>query len=335
MSVTSAQAVARAAAGMSAVVLGFLALASSAYCADSTMPPEAARVTVVNPKRECFSATVRVSGFLVPRMEGVVRLDPDGSRITEVLVGKGDVVTAGQVMARFARPTIDTGGEAGPRPGAGAPGDLAARAAANPPGTPPNPTAAPTSNNPIRAPFAGTVLESTASVGATASPFGEPLFRIAADGEIEVEAEIPSIHVLMLAPGQTARVEVEDDRELNGQVRLVFVEINPITQMGRARIAVNGEALVAGKFVRATIDVKRSCGIVIPRSAISYRTAGTSVQVVRDGTIETRNVRVGLRSGRNAEIQEGLAESDVVVANAGTSLRDGDTVNPVFRDKPE
>lgn len=328
----SAQAFARCASGVGATVLGLLALSAPAGSADLMMPPEAARVTVVSPKQECFSATVRVPGRLVPRMEGVVRLDPDGSRITEVLVGTGDAVTSGQVMARFSRPTFDTGGEAGPRPGA--PGDP--RMAANPPGNPPNPTPAPTSNNPIRAPFAGKVLASTASVGATASPFGEPLFRIAADGEIEVEAEIPSIHLLMLAPGQTARVEVEDGRELSGQVRLVFVEINPMTQLGRARIAVSGgEALVAGKFVRATIDAKRRCGIAIPRSAISYRTGGTSVQVVRDGVIETRNVRVGLRSDRNAEIQEGLAENDTVVANAGTSLRDGDTVNPVFRDKSE
>src|SRR5262249_60809122 len=107
MSVMSAQAFARCACGMSSIVLGFLAWGSPAYCADSTMPAEAARVTVVNPKPECFSARVRVSGFLVPRMEGVVRLDPDGSRITEVLVGKGDSVTSGQIMARFSRPTID------------------------------------------------------------------------------------------------------------------------------------------------------------------------------------------------------------------------------------
>ena len=188
----------------------------------------------------------------------------------------------------------------------------------------------------IRAPVAGRVVESTASVGSTASPLGEPLFRIAGDSEIEVEAEVPGIYVPILARGQTARVEVDDGRELSGYVRLVFVEVDPITQTGRARISVESDpSLLAGKFVRATIDARRSCGVSIPRSAISYRADGTSVQVVRGDVIETRNVRVGLRSDLNAEILGGLAEGDVVVANAGTSLRNGDKVKPVFRKKAD
>jgi multidrug efflux pump subunit AcrA (membrane-fusion protein) len=332
---TSARVVAHGAARVTSIVLGFCALAGAAHGADTTMPPEAARVTVVKPKNACFSAAVRVSGFLVPRVEGTLQIEPDGSRVTEVLVAQGDVVTAGQVMARLARPTFDVGGEQARR-SPSAQGELATRAGANVAATAPSAAGASPSTTTIQAPFAGKVLESTARIGAVASPLGEPLFRIAAEGEIEAEVEIPSAHIPILAPGRAARVEVEDGRELSGHVRLVFVEINPITQLGRARISLDGDpSLVAGKFVRATIDARRSCGIAIPRSAISYRTEGTSVQVVRDGAIETRNVRVGLRSDLDAEIQEGLAEGDVVVANAGTSLRDGDTVTPIFRDKPE
>jgi RND family efflux transporter MFP subunit len=180
------------------------------------------------------------------------------------------------------------------------------------------------------------VIESAARVGATASPFGEPLFRIAADGEIEVEVEVPGIHVPLLAPGQSARIALEDGRELSGRIRLVSVEIDPITQMGRARISVDDDpSLLAGRFVGATIDARRSCGVAVPRSAISSRAGGTSVLIVRAGVVETRNVRLGLRSDQDAEIQEGLVEGDVVVANAGTSLRDGDKVKPVFREKSD
>jgi hypothetical protein len=85
-------------------------------------------------------------------------------------------------------------------------------------------------------------------------------------------------------------------------------------------------------FVRATIDSKRSCGVSIPRSAVRYRSQGTSVQVVRDDIIETRFVQVGLNSDTNTEIVSGVREGDMVVANAGSSLRDGDKVTPIVAD---
>jgi HlyD family secretion protein len=343
-----------------AVVFIGLVCGSGVRAADPAVPPPL--VSVVSASNECFSAAVEVTGFLVPRAESIIRLEPDGSHLTAVLVGEGDMVSAGQVMARVARPAFDipnipaeaaarpgTGFPAEPiRPGAGAGGEpparglsaAAAEAAARPTSasasaTPNSPVAAPAAI-PIRAPIAGRVIESNASVGTTASLLGEPLFRIAADGEVEVEVEVPGLHVPILAAGQTARVVVEARRELSGHVRLVFVEINPITQLGHARISVDGDSsLIPGKFVRVTIDARRSCGVAVPRAAISYRADGPSVQVVRDDAIETRNVRVGLHSDIDAEIEDGLKAGDVVVANAGTSLRDGDQVKPVFAEKPK
>ena len=45
-------------------------------------------------------------------------------------------------------------------------------------------------------------------------------------------------------------------------------------------------------------------------------------------TIETRLVQVGLHSDTHAEIRDGVREGELVVANAGSSLRDGDKVRP-------
>ncbi len=327
----------------STIMLGFLALGNPANAVETAASP-IIPVAAVRATNECFSATVRVLGFFVPRVESVVRMDADGSRITAVLVGEGDVVTEGQIMVRLARPTYDVAGvpgepamrgsvvtgEAPPRAG---PGELALRGSPSPPGSPP---VASSSTGVIRAPSNGIVLESEASVGTTASLLGEPLFRIAVDNEFEVEVEVPGIHVPILAPGQTARVEIEAGRELSGHIRLVYTEINSTTQLGRARITVDGDSsLLAGRFVRATIDARRSCGISVPRSAISHRTTGPYVQVVHSGLIESRIVKVGLHSDLNTEIEEGLADGDVVVANAGTSLRDGDKVRPLFRDKAD
>ena len=255
----------------------------------------AAQVTVVRAVNACFSAAVRVTGFLVARSEAVVTFETPGFKISEVLVGEGERVTAGQNLVRL------------------------------------TPISGDGSATTLKAPAAGLVTRSTAAIAATASGApGEPLFRIAIDNEIELEADIPSIHVPMLATGQSARIQLADSRELSGRVRLVPASVDQKTQLGRARVSLErASGLRLGIFARATIDASRSCGISVPRAAVTYRTEGASVQIVRNDMVETRRVQIGFHSDDDIEIRNGLREGDTVVANAGSSLRDGDKVKPI------
>jgi multidrug efflux pump subunit AcrA (membrane-fusion protein) len=264
-------------------------------------PAQIVQVTVVRVRNACFSAAIRVTGFLVARQEAIVPLDAPGAKVTEVLAAEGDRVTTGQAMARVTRPILE------------------------------GPEAGKTVTVTLKAPAAGLVTRSTAVVGITTNPLQpEPLFRIAVDGEIELEAEVPSIHVPLLAPGQSVRAEIENT-QLGGRVRLAPAAIDERTQLGRARLSLERDSsLKLGMFASATVDANRSCGLSIPRSALFYRTDGPSVQIVRDDTIETRLVQTGFHSDTDTEIREGLREGDLVVANAGSSLRDGDKVKPVF-----
>jgi multidrug efflux pump subunit AcrA (membrane-fusion protein) len=268
-------------------------------------------VRVVHAVRECFSDSIFVTGFLVAKQEALVLIN-EGSRITEVISREGDQVKAGQVIARAVR-------QDGPPSGATAA------------------TARPTSTEiTLKAPASGLVIQSTARVGAVPSPRGEPMFRIMIDKEIEFEAEVPSIHVPKLRIGQAARVNIEYGVEMNGRIRRVPAEIDRITQIGRARLSVSQDpSLRVGLFARATIDASQSCGVAAPREAVFVRTDGTSLQVVRNQKVETRRVRLGLSSDSKFEIREGLEEGDIVVANAGTSLHDGDQVQTTFVDESD
>ena len=69
----------------------------------------------------------------------------------------------------------------------------------------------------------------------------------------------------------------------------------------------------------------------MPRTAIDRLT----LQVVKGNIIETRRVRVGLTSETSTEILEGLDVGETVVADAGTSLHDGDQVKTMFADELE
>ena len=260
---------------------------------------------VVRASSGCFSAAIRVAGMLVARTEALVLPEVEGYRVVQILAREGDTVTANQALARLTRQAEGASSSAG------------------------------ASTAVIRAPAGGLVIQNNAVVGAIASARAGPLFRIAVDGEIELAAEVPSIYVPKLEPKQAVRVVTEDKRDLTGRVRTVPAEINPQSQLGRVRISVERDpALRVGEFARATINASRSCGVSVPKSAVLYRTEGTSVQVVRDdNVVETRRVRVGLFSESAVEIREGVKEGELVVANAGTSLHDGDKVKPTLQDE--
>ncbi|HKU04941.1 MAG TPA: efflux RND transporter periplasmic adaptor subunit [Bradyrhizobium sp.] len=260
-----------------------------------------ALVVVAKTVNACFSDMVRVTGFIVPKREAVVGADQEGSKVTDLFVREGDIVTENQELARLSPPPPQPGQQGG--------------------------RSGPIS---LRAPAAGLITEVRTIVGAPASPQAGPMFRIAVNNEIELDAEVPSVHILKLNPGATARISRDGAPDLVGRVRLVSPQIDRTSQLGKVRIALTSNpSLKVGMFARANIDAKRSCGVAVPHTAIDRLT----VQVVKGNTIETRKVRVGLSSETSTEILEGLDVGEIVVADAGTSLHDGDQVKTMFADE--
>jgi len=288
----------------------FLGLAAGYYWWEHRPEPEVkdtpgqALVVVTKSTNACFSDLVRVTGFVVPRREAVVGADQEGSKVTDLFVREGDTVTENQELARLSPPPQLPGG---------------------PPGAP-----KPSAPISLRAPAAGLVTEVRTIVGAPASPQAGPMFRIAVNNEVELDAEVPSVHLPKLNPGATARISRDNAPDVIGRVRLVSPQIDRSTQLGRVRISLtNNPSLKVGMFARASIDAKRSCGVAVPHTAIDHLT----VQVIKGNTVETRKVRVGLVSDTSTEILEGLDVGEIVVADAGSSLHDGDQVKTMFADE--
>ncbi|VFU10025.1 efflux RND transporter periplasmic adaptor subunit [Methylocella tundrae] len=274
------------------------------------------RVSVAQAASACFSEGIHATGFLAPRSDAVVVLTQEGYAVAEILASEGDVVAEGQPLVRLDR--VES-----PSPYAQAAAQQAAAQG----------QAAPPASIVLRAPAAGSIVASSARIGAIASPRAEPLFRLAVDGLIEAVAQVSSVYLAEIKEDQSARVQTDDGRDMTGRVRRIASEIDAATQMGQVRLALERDpALRVGRLIRATIDARHSCGVSIPRSALSYTSEGASVQVVRGRAIETVRVKVGLIAGGDAEIEAGLHSGDLVVANAGASLRDGDIVSPVLRE---
>ena len=124
--------------------------------------PSQALVIVTKSTNACFSDMVRVTGFIVPRREAQIGVDQEGSRVTELFVREGDMVTENQELARLTAPPQQPGA-----PG-GRTGPIS-----------------------LRAPAAGLVTEVRTAVGAPASPQAGPMMRIAINNELELDAEVP------------------------------------------------------------------------------------------------------------------------------------------------
>lgn len=182
----------------------------------------------------------------------------------------------------------------------------------------------------VRSPVDGIVSRRAARIGAIATGLGDAMFRIIARGEIELDAEVPDVRLPEVRIGQKATVEVAGVGKIAGSVRLVSPEVDKATRLGRVRILLgDNPALHIGAFARGQIETARSDGLAVPASAIQHGGEGASVLVVRGDKVESRRVVPGLAADGLTEIKSGLAEGDLVVAKAGTFLREGDAVRPV------
>jgi multidrug efflux pump subunit AcrA (membrane-fusion protein) len=270
-----------------------LLLATPALAADETDAPNGATVTVLKAAKACFGDIVEVSGLVIAREETAVRPEKQGLKVSEILAEAGDTVTAGQNLARL---TIPDGGL-----------------------------------QVVQAPVAGLISASTAVIGALASGKGEALFTIIARGEFDLVGMVPTQSLPRLAVNQTARIKIVGAGEVDGRVRRIAPTIEPNSQLGQVFIAITGtKRLLVNSSGRALIKTGQSCNIAIPLTAVLYGTAGTVVQVVRRQRVETKHVEVGLMSGGQVEIRDGLVEGDIVVARAGALLREGDPVRTVL-----
>ena len=186
------------------------------------------------------------------------------------------------------------------------------------------------SNTEVKAPADGVVSRRNARIGAMASSIADPMFRIIQNSEVELDAEIVETDLFKIKTGQNVRVSAPGGKDVEGRVRLVSPEVDKTTRLGRVRVFLGAQPeLKIGAFARGVVDTAQASGIALPASAVTFATDGPHVQLVKGNVVERRAVKTGLQSAGLLEIVEGVSLDDVVVARAGTFLRDGDKIRPV------
>lgn len=326
----------------------------------------APRVSVIVPGRIAVSDQVRATGSIAARREMPVGIQGEGGLVTTVLVDAGDYVRAGQVMARVDRAVqaqqvaqLTAGVQQARADLALAENELrraqqlvaggfvskatidqrnatrdSAAARVRVAQAQLDEARARLARLDIRAPDDGLVLSRAVEPGQIVGPGGQPLFRIAKDGAMEMRAAVAEQDMPKLSAGMPAVVQlVGSDRTFDGEIWLLEPTIDPQSRQGLARIALRRDTLLRpGAFASAGIRAGTAERPVLPQSAILADARGSYVYIVgADSKVVRRGVKTGEVSPTGIAVASGLIGNERVVLSAGAFLNEGEKIEPVLQ----
>ena len=183
----------------------------------------------------------------------------------------------------------------------------------------------------LRAPADARLLARAVEPGQIVQP-GRALFTLALAGPLQLVAQVDERYLEQLQAGQVASV-LADAYPTQRFTARVF-SIAPLVDAQRGAIEVKFSVAQPPAFLREdmTLSVevetaRREQALVVPADALRGDTsAGQSVWLVRDGRVQARAVRLGLRTLAAAEIVDGLSAGDVVLL--GPAPQPGKRVRP-------
>jgi HlyD family secretion protein len=355
------------------VVIGaayyFMGGSGAAAPAGEDKNAQAQTVTVVAPGRDTVVRSINATGTLAARREIPVGVVGEGGQVTRVYVDAGDWVQRGQVLITVDR-SVQVQQAAALEAQIGvARADLllaqneldralqlvergfiskadvdrktatrdAARARVNVANAQLGETRARNARLDIRAPVSGYVLERNVETGQTVSAGSGILFRLAQDGQMELQAQLSENDLALISEGVPASViPVGTDRVFNGTIWQVAPMINSQNRQGIARVSLPfDKALRPGGFASVEIKAGSMSAPVLPESAVQTGREGSFVYIVgKDNKVKQRPVKVGDTTANGLIIASGLDGTERVVLYAGGFLNPDETINPKLLKKP-
>ena len=181
----------------------------------------------------------------------------------------------------------------------------------------------------IRASVAGTVLVRAVEPGDIVSP-GKRLLVVNSRGETRLTAQIDEKNLPYLKLGQEARASSEAFPDRNFTAKLYY--ISPGVDIARGSVEARFRVAEPPDYLRADMTVSIDIGIArkehaltAPLDALRENGSERSVQIVRDGRVQSARIETGVRGTNRFEIVSGVAAGDrVVLTHAiadGTAVR--------------
>ncbi len=207
-------------------------------------------------------------------------------------------------------------------------------------------------NTLIRAPFSGTVLRKDAEVGEVVAPsVGGGLTRGAvvtmADlATLEVEVDVNEAYIARIRAGEPARIILDayPDTNFRGAVRMVVPTADRQKATVQVKVAILDhdpriltEMGARVEFLESTGAAGDSAGttprrrVTVPAETVHSDSGRTVVWLVRDGTLERREVEAGPSSGGLREVRSGLVGGELLLLSGVANPIQGQKVKVVTR----
>lgn len=179
----------------------------------------------------------------------------------------------------------------------------------------------------VKAPYSGVVSARHVEPGEAVLP-GTPLMTGFDPDALRVLVDVPQAVAEQVKERRAARVLVADDRSITPDKLVLFPTAAPITSTLRTRLDLPTQAagLYPGQFVEVAFTVGEAERLLVPASALVYRSEITGLYVMNEGRPELRQVRVGHRFGDRIEILSGVRAGEQIAADpvaAGIAVHGG------------
>lgn len=166
----------------------------------------------------------------------------------------------------------------------------------------------------VTAPMTGVVAETLVDVGDLAAP-GRGLLTVYDPTRLRLEAPVRETLARRLASGQRVQVVVDAiGAEMEGEVDVVVPEADPAARSFLVKVNLPKlPGLFPGMFGRLRFVTGSVEILAVPRAAVRLVGQLETVEVVEDGSVRTRQVRLGRTYGDLVEVLAGLSAGERVV----------------------
>ncbi|WP_347881183.1 efflux RND transporter periplasmic adaptor subunit [Pseudomonas sp. GD03985] len=187
----------------------------------------------------------------------------------------------------------------------------------------------------IRAPYDGVLGLRLVSVGDYLSA-GDDIVNLEVLDPLKVDFRVPQKAVSQVRVGQS--IELALDAYPGERFAGRIIALNPrLDEVGRsqairAQVANDDFRLKPGQFVKVSVILaERPQALVIPEEAVMPVGRDLFVNLVVDGKVERRRIRIGQRLRGRAEVVEGLQGDETVISAGWQKVDPGDEVRTVAR----
>lgn len=189
----------------------------------------------------------------------------------------------------------------------------------------------------IRAPMSGVIYNLATRAGAYLNP-GDPIANVGRLDRLRVRVYVDEPELGRVTADQPVRItwDALPGVTWDGRVERLPAEIIAMgtRQVGEVIVIIentNGR-LVSGTNINAEIRTSMvPDALTIPTAAIRRENRDTGVYVLKGDRIAWQKVTRGATSATRSQITVGLSENDSVALPGERSLREGDTVKPVYQ----